>query len=172
MEDFSPEEMMGFEQAALKPYLKLDTFMRRETWSGAKTYLYLRTLDSTDKNWCSGLMVLQFRSGVCIVKAELWECYEGEGYGKEGAGLDERWDVGLAAFPNGFNETIIADLLGYVGQSDLVLNTHVKGNFLEFLGKFDALFKRYVKTHEESFKDPQEESAVAAVQAMIDSVNG
>jgi len=71
MEDFSPEEMQGFEHAALRPYLKLDTFLKRETWSGAKTYLYYRTLESTDMNWCSGLMVLQFRTGVCIAKAEL-----------------------------------------------------------------------------------------------------
>lgn len=163
MDKFTPDDMQGFGNAAIQPYLKLTTFMHRETWSSAKTDLFIRSLESQDKNWACGLMCLKFRNGVMAFKAELWQCYEGEGL----KGLDEKWDVGTAIFPNGVDESVMVDILSYVGESERVLAE--KTELFDRLKVMEAAFEKYVKKHEKAFAPPQEESAVAAVKAMLEA---
>lgn len=168
--DFTPDEMSGFERAALRPYLHLKTFMKRETWSyNSKTECYTRFAESADKNRACGLMCLQFRSGVVVFKAEFWECYEGEGL----AGLDERWDVGTAFFPSGVNEDIISDVLGYASASERLMAQ--PGEFIPALHVLEAEFKKFIKSHEKPFPEPQEESskrsAEVTVQAIIEAAS-
>lgn len=164
MPDFTTDDMESFGREAMKPYLKLGTFMRRETWGyGSKTEVFVRTAESADKNWALGLMCIQFRNGVTAFVAELWECYEGEGV----KGLDERWDIGTAWFANGLNEDQIADVLAYVAESERMLSGwtqfHVGWRPLQ-----DA-FLRHVKMKEVPIQEPQIESAEAVVQQIIDA---
>jgi len=161
--------MRGFERAALEPYLKIETFMRKEEWSySTKTTIYVRTAESADLTWACGLICVQFRTGVTAFKAELWECYVGnDGAGEGIKGLDERWDIGIAVFPNGATEDTIADVLGYVSESEASMAEPVE--FLDRLHKLEALFKKFITAHEKPFPEVENESAKFAVQAMIDS---
>ncbi|MGV0949232.1 MAG: hypothetical protein ACOYB3_01075 [Azonexus sp.] len=165
MDAFSPEDMAGFEREAIRPYLKLETFMKREGWSSSKTNHYVRSMESNDKNWCLGLMCLQFRKGVVAFVSELWQCYEGEGR----AGLDERWDVGKAVFYQGIDENVVADVLGFVGESEALLSNSpdLDGFFGTNYQKFQEMFKRFISSHEQPFPETQNESAVAVVEAVI-----
>lgn len=161
--------MRGFERVALEPYLKIDSFMRREEWSyGTKTTVYVRTAESADLTWACGLICVQFRTGVTAFKAELWECDKDD----DGAGLgikelNERWDIGIAVFPNGATEDTIADVLGYVAESEASMAEPVE--FLDRLHKLEALFKKFIRVHEKPFPELENESAKFAVQAMIDA---
>lgn len=128
--DFTPDEMAEFGMAAVKPYLDLKNFMKRETWSSANTVCFKRIMESPDKNWVVGLLCLQFRSGVKAFVAELWQCYEGEG----AAGLDERWDVGTAIFHDDMDEKLISGVLGYVSDSESIVQ-----NITEFGPAYRAL---------------------------------
>lgn len=142
MIEFTPADAAEYEREAIKPFLELTSFMRKENWSSARTYSYVRSAESADKNWAIGLLCLQFRSGVTAFTSELWECYEGEGLG----GLDERWDVGTAIMFQGINEDIIADVLGYVSESEAIVR-----NMTDYTATINLLrekFQQFVRKHQ------------------------
>ena len=168
MPDFTPDEMAEFGREAIKPYLKLDSFMKRENWNRSTgTNCYVRSLESADMNWVLGLLCLTFRTGVVVIKAELWECYEGEGK----AGLDERWDIGTSIMAEGLNqnEHILVDLFTYVAESERELNE--QPNFESKNRILQMWFNRLVKKHDKLVPEPQEEAARVAVQAMIEAAS-
>ena len=164
--------MSGYEQAALEPYLHIDSFMRREERSySTKTTVYVRTAENADRTWASGLICVQFRTGVTAFKAELWECYKDD----DGAGLGikdlhERWVIGIAVFPNGASTKTISDVLGYVAESEAALAKHTE--FLDRLHAFEAAFAKYIAANETKFpENTNNESAKFAVQAMIEAAS-
>lgn len=174
MPDFTPDDMESFGREAMKPYLKLGTFMKRETWNyGSKTEVFVRTFESADLNWAVGLMCIQFRSGVVAFVSELWQCYEGEGV----KGLDERWDIGTAWFAHGVDENQIADVLAYVAESERLVNRPQGADFSAWMNAFYDSFNRHIKSKEVPVIEPEVEaaaqgrfeSAAAVVQAVIDA---
>jgi len=152
MPDELPVDYSDYGEEALKPYLELHGFMHKETWSRAKTVCYVRKAESPEKNRALGLLCLQFRNGIVIFKAEVWECYEGEGL----EGLDERWDIGTAIFPNGVDKSTVSNVLRYVGESEQALTAG--GQFTDLLRQLEGLYVKYVKALEKEFQEPPQET--------------
>lgn len=171
--DFTPDEMSGFERAAIKPYLNLETFMKREDYSySSRTELYVRTSESQDRSLAHGLICLHFRNGVTGFKAEIWECYDGEGLN----GLNEGSTIGEAWFPHGTNEDTIADVFSYAVEAERLVGGHTSDpNSPDYFSvsyqNLQELFSRFILRRAEPFAEPKLEAAKSAVQAMIESAS-
>lgn len=170
MIEFSPDEMAGFEREAAKPYLQWGYSMPRAGRNfSSHTEAYRYVTVSPGGNWALAVMALKFRSGVAVVKSDLWWCENGEGLD----GLDSSFDVGTAFIPDSDDESVLVDLLRFVNEATQIVKNETvepggaQGNVdFRMLEELVVKFETFVLKHEKPFPEPRQEAVNVVAKAL------